>query len=301
MLILLGVAAAILTALLAGIIALEAVRPPRRAAGYALARGLPLDPAELSLPFTSWTVRCHDGVELPVWDIDLSADRRTPAGPRPSPPLTLVLLHGWGRSRIESLARLAALRAAAPGAFDCALLVDLRGHGESTASFSRLGSGEEGDLLELLRMAAAPRVLLAGHSMGGVTAILAAASDDPVTATIAGVIAWAPYHDVHVPICLRLRAREFPARPFTDIALAGLRLLGIRTRSTEAFAAQLRVPLLVLQGDADPLSPSAGAKRIAEAAPKGRFILLPGVTHGDAHETAAAEHAAAVKSFVDSI
>lgn len=297
MLILLGVAALIGASLLTAIIALEAVRPPRRAAGYALARGLPIDPAEMSYRFSSWTLRCQDGVELPIWDIDLSNHREAEQPPLESP-LTLILLHGWGRSRVESLVRLRHLGYAAPGAFNRALLVDLRGHGESTASLSRLGTDEERDLLELLRLAGAPRVVLAGHSMGGVTAIIAAASDDPAARSVVGVIAWAPYRNVHVPMRSRLRARDFPARPFTDLALAALRLIGVRLRDTEAFAARLRVPLLVIQGDADPISPTAGAERIARAAPLGQFVLLKGVTHGDAHEKAAAEDAAAVKSFV---
>ncbi|MFO0874650.1 MAG: alpha/beta fold hydrolase [Phycisphaerales bacterium] len=319
MILLLSLAALLLLLLLAGAIAWETTHPPRRTAAWAIAHGKPVDPGDLGLPFVEWTLDRPDGARMPVWEIApaRNGDDRGRTGraandatdgathgaatdPRDAR-LCAIVLHGWGRSRIDSLGRVAALlRAAdvaAPGAIDRVIVPELRGHGESGAEVSRLADGEDADLLELLRRIDAPSYVLAGHSMGGVVSILAAASDDPIAARVRGVIAWAPYTDVHVPMRNRLRAREAPARPFTDAALALLRIVGVRRRRTVPAAARLRCPLLVIQGEGDIVSPLDGAEMIASAAPRGTFVLLPGA-HPDVHEVASDAHRAAVAAFL---
>ena len=43
----------------------------------------------------------------------------------------------------------------------------------------------------------------------------------------------------------------------------------------------MRVPLLVVQGDCDQISPFEDAREIADAAEQGRFELVKGAGHGD--------------------
>lgn len=358
MIVLLLVAAALFTGAIVTWIAWEATHPPRRTAGWALAFGLPVDPAECGMTFESWWLERPGGVRLPVWDVALegarelaaqgdserasnrTSDRNSAdaAGARGAAPEvatdrpTLVVVHGWGRSRIDSLARLRALLAIAPGRFRRALLIDLRGHGESegAASVSRLGDGDDRDLLELLRRVGGDRCMVMGHSMGAVVAIAAAAlasSEDhraevrsgvekglPPAVTVIGVIAVAPYVEVAVPMIARLRARELPARPFTELALVALRLVsGIRRRSTIDSAERACVPLAVVAATEDPLAPIEGAEAIAAAhvrsaechaegqqsSPPMLFLRLEGAGHAAGLDSLDDEGATALRAFID--
>ncbi len=230
-LLLLGFAGA--TGLLSVLVAREFLRPPRHTAGYAVARGLAVDPSDLGLEFEEWRLETG-GASLPVWEIRGSG----------RPGLTAVFLHAWGESRIDWLSRLAPFDELC----DRLVLCDLRGHGEAAGGACRLGHGEERDLLALLERLAGGTFLLVGSALGAVTAIRAAAAPSPVRDRIAGVVAIAPYADVHSWMRNRLRLSGYPARPLTDLALLGLRIAGLRFPATEAAAASLRCPLLVLSG-----------------------------------------------------
>ena len=305
MLALLAIAAILVLLLMGGAIAWETRHPARRTLAWALVHQLPADPGEMGLSFEEWCFDCPDGLRLPVWDIALSG-ASTPRDDAPSRP-TLVLLHGWGRSRIDSLGRLAAILDAVPGHFERALLPDLRGHGEAARSTSRLGDGEERDLLSLMQRLGDTPVVLAGHSLGATIAIRAAAlqpRDDvaspavaPATPRVQQVIAWAPYEEVATPIVNRLRAAGAATRPFTDSALLLLRLSGVRRVRTSEGARQLAMPLLVVAGREDRVSPLAECEAIAAAAPQGRCVVLPG-GHPDMHRVDAAAHAAALRTFL---
>jgi pimeloyl-ACP methyl ester carboxylesterase len=304
MLILLTTAAVGTLLTLGGVIAWEARHPARRTLAWALANKLPADPGELGLPWREWSVTCPDGAAMPVWEISLARHRdgdHTQAEGRDRGPATLVLLHGWGRSRIDSLSRLAAILDALPDSFATALLPDLRGHGESPAQTSRLGDGEEQDLLALLDRVGPHPILLAGHSLGATIAIRAAASGHPAAASVTALIAWAPYEEVGVPITNRMRASGALARPFTDVALMLLRLSGITRPRTDAAARRLvEIPLLVIAGSEDVISPVAGCRTIAAAAPRSACVVLPG-GHADMHRVEPAQHAAALRRFVSSV
>src|SRR4051794_9146637 len=100
-----------------------------------------------------------DGVRLHV-------EARGPA----EAPVTVVLLHGWCLDRRTWQHQVTALRAMHPK--PRIITYDARGHGRSSAT--RLPSATLGqlgdDLAEVLRhYAARGPVVLAGHSMGGMT------------------------------------------------------------------------------------------------------------------------------------
>lgn len=255
------------------IVTIEAIRPPRRAAAWAIANGLPVSPEALGLEAAEWTLS-RDGASLPVWDI-----RIREAGP------TVVFMHGWGRSRVDSLARIGPFL----GVAGRILLPDLRGHGDATGS-TRLGDArEEADLAELLdRLDGERPIILAGHSMGATLAIRAAAGDR--SGRVAAVVAIAPYDSVRTPLRCRLVARDLPAGPFVDATLAALAALGIGRPSTLAVAGSLRVPLLVVAGDADRVVPIDESRRVAEAG-RGELVTIAGGEHSDLDRSEAAGEA----------
>ncbi len=266
LLLLLLVAMALILAILVSAAAWESMRPPRRSAGWALGRGLPADPGDLDVPFESWTLDRPKGVRLPVWDVaGLASD-----GP------VLILLHGWGRSRLTWLPFLKTWRTRGRRI----LMIDLQGHGDATPANAALGDADVDDVVSLVeRLALSEDVplVVVGRSLGATVGILSAACCDRVD----GVVAVAPYETLAVPLGNRIRLRGLPARPTTWLAIRLLALLGRRPRSTSKAARTLAAPLLIVQGDRDPISPVSDARRFAEEATDGRFELVEGAGHGD--------------------
>jgi pimeloyl-ACP methyl ester carboxylesterase len=217
---------------------------------------------------------------LPVWEIELAERSGGPA---------VVLLHGWGRSRIDMLSRLAPFLEVA----ERVLLVDLRGHGDATGR-TTLGDGDEADIAELLRRLPAGPVVLVGHSLGAVVALRTAASEPD---RVAGVIAIAPYDTFETPLRMRLAARELPSGLTVRLAVGVLRLLGVRRTSGLAAARAVRCPLLVLQGGRDRISPPAEAAAIAEAG-RGRLETFLDAEHADHEFREPARFAACCRDFV---
>jgi alpha-beta hydrolase superfamily lysophospholipase len=122
-------------------------------------------------------------------------------------------------------------------------------------------------------------ILLMGHSLGAGVAIRAASM--PGSLPIAGVIALAPYRDLHSPIPGRMRMQGLPRQPFTALGIAMLRAVGCMDRPLEIDAAALRAPLLVIACEGDRISPASDAEAIAAAAPNASMLLLPGDRHDE--------------------
>jgi pimeloyl-ACP methyl ester carboxylesterase len=286
LLLLLGIAAAALVGLLTVILVRGARNPPRHTAAHAIARGRPCDPGDLGLACDAWWLERPRGTRLPVWEI---AGR----GPAGSP--TVVMLHGWGQSRVDMLVRLEPW-------IDLAsrlVVFDGRGHGEAEGGPSRLGDGEDDDLRALLERLDADRPVLVGRSMGAVIAIHAAArvlAERPDA--IAGVVAYAAYADLHDSLRARLRLMGMPVRPMTDLAMAWLRLRGVRPRPVLDVAAGLTCPLLVIQGADDLVAPVEHGAALVRAAPDATLLRVEGAAHGNVREADEAGHDEAVRAFM---
>lgn len=275
-----GVASGLAIAIYIWTIVREVLHPPRGGMAFALARRLPTAPQELGLATRSFQVACEGGFSMPVWEVSRdpgAVDGTATTTPRPR----IVLLHGWGRSRIDSLGRLE------PFLIDDAAVyvVDLRGHGDAagqSAAPTTLGTREPGDIDRLIATLPPGPVILAGHSMGSTIAV-AVAADGFERVRIRGVIAIAPYDTVESPIGCRLASRELPRGLFVRAAMALLRLRGVEARSTVDAAGRLAVPLLVIHGSNDRVSPLEEAKAIAAAASTAgcEYVELPEAEHAD--------------------
>ena len=135
----------------------------------------PCGPDGLTLPAgETRTVRTDDGAELEV----------LVAGPADGP--TVVLAHCW--TGVKDFWGAVARRLVADG--HRVVLYDQRGHGGSTVGSDRLTTDRLGDdLLAVLDDLGAPEVVLAGHSMGGMTIqALAVNHPDVVRDRVRGIV-----------------------------------------------------------------------------------------------------------------
>lgn len=286
LLVLLGVAAVILTAVVTWAILHGLLHPPRKTYGTALARGLATDPGEMGLAFEPRTFTFEDGTETPAWLI---------TGQRAEGPL-VVMVHGFGDSRYGALtwAPLILPHASA------VVVYDLRGHGEATSGHATCGTRDLRDVHAILDQveaeALARGVVLFGYSMGGGIAIASAAAEP---ARVSGVIADGPYRHWDEPIKRYLRNRRYPTQPFVSLAGLVLHALvpGFADFDRLMHAKELRRPLLVLHGSHDHLCPFASAKELAEAAPQGRLVVFAEGGHLDLAAVDPERYRAALAAF----
>lgn len=249
----------------------DAVRPARRSMGWALGQGLPASPEDLSLQSEERNTVLSDGV-MPAWWI---------RGRAPHSGRAVIVLHGHGRSRWDSLRRIGQY------AQEAALIVtpDLRGHGDAPGRCA-LARREAGDVCILMAAIEAEypgiRITLVGHSMGAVVAIHAAAQRAAAGAPIEEVIAWGAYDRVATPLNARLKLRSLPARPFSDAILWMCTRVNGPERPTQKAAALLGTTRLTLHADSlDEVSPLADSQAIAAALPSATLHCSTGVPHSD--------------------
>ena len=249
----------------------DAVRPARRSMGWALGQGLPASPEDLSLQSEERNTVLSDGV-MPAWWI---------RGRAPQSERAVIVLHGHGRSRWDSLRRIGQY------AQEAALIVtpDLRGHGDAPGRCA-LARREAGDVCILMAAIEAEypgiRITLVGHSMGAVVAIHAAAQRAAAGAPIEEVIAWGAYDRVATPLNARLKLRSLPARPFSDAILWMCTRVNGPERPTQKAAALLGTTRLTLHADSlDEVSPLADSQAIAAGLPSATLHCSTGVPHSD--------------------
>lgn len=253
-------------------------RPSRRTYAWAVSRRVAGDPSELD-PTRAYEVFTFRGraFDLPAWRV---------AGDDPAGPV-VVMTHGWGSSRVGGLKRLGPVLKHAREV----VLWDLPGHGESPAgSRARLGADEHLDLLALLDVLSAggagDRVVLFGWSLGAGVSVRAAVESGG-RHDIRGVICEAPYVDAPTPARGVIRLRGLPHTVNLPVAMAGLGVrLGVGPLwsgfARDRHASRLGgIPLTVVHGDADPVCPLADGRAIAEAAPNGRLVVIPGGGHNN--------------------
>jgi pimeloyl-ACP methyl ester carboxylesterase len=246
----------------------EAMRPERKTVGWALGRGLPTEPGHWGTPSHEWNLEFR-GSRCPVFEL----------GERDAAAPTALILHGFARSRYDSLARAGAFVGIAPRI----LLPDLPGHGDAQGRGTRLGTDEEDFAAAVLDAAGATGpVYLAGHSLGATIAVRAA-SLPALAPRVKGVLALAPYESLRTPLAARMELRAMPTGLLLAPTLRLLALRGIRERSTTEAAARLACRFAVVAGSWDPVTPLAEADRIARAAPNGRLWSVPGARHDDFH------------------
>lgn len=268
-LLLLAGAGVAFVALVASLV-LGAFQPRRATTGWALARGLSPTPAEAGWKFTEHRLSVTDGSVLPAWQVELKGNSGI-----------VVLLHGFGRSRIDSLRRLMPFS----HHLRRAILLDLRGHGEADGSRTHLGTDDHLDVIESLRQlsvldAPGEPLILAGHSMGAAVALRAADELQRRGHRVDGLVLYAPYRRLREPLAGRLHTSGLPLPWLGALAETCLGFILPRTEPLETTAARLNQRVLVIAGADDRMLHAEIARSIAAALPNAQLVVEPAV-HGD--------------------
>jgi pimeloyl-ACP methyl ester carboxylesterase len=220
--------------------------------------------------FTQVRLRSSDGLAIGGWLAEDEDDR-----------VTIVLAHGNGASRTALEGHARALRE-----LECAVMpITLRAHGDSDGDSNDLGWSARHDVIAAVDHLRARRperpIVVLGSSLGAAAAVFAA---EELGDTVAGYVLVAPYADLVDAVHYRTQ-RYLP--PILDtLAFAALWLGGQlvitdidRIRPFEAAARFPDVPMLIFAGGADDRAPVDDARRIADAAPRARVIVVEGADH----------------------
>jgi len=247
--------------------------PPRRSYAWAIARSQPGEPSELDEPlrFEDEIIDTKSAI-IPIWDIE----GRDPNGP------VVLMTHGWGSSRQGALKRMFPIIEHASRI----IAWDLPGHGEAP-SHARMGVDEHMiamELIEALGIESTPIVLF-GWSMGaGISLALCAHIER--SHDIRGVICEAVYRTPPTPARAVLDLRGMPHRLNLPpaMALIGMKL-GVGARwdgfDRAEIASGIEAPILLIHGNADPVSPVEDSRSIADAAKQADLCEIEGAGHNN--------------------
>ncbi len=253
-----------------------------------------------------FTVRTADGVDLAAWYAPATTSATSASDP-PSPregagggdapaagepdtptdaaarPLPVVLAHGWLEVKEFHLNHIRELNRLGHDV----IAFDHRAHGQSTGRVATFGVRERHDLAAVIDAAVErglvrDRVITVGFSMGAATALQHAPDDE----RIAGVVAYAPFVDLHAAIH---SFREMLAPWIDDAWLqAGFQRAAaeagfdVRHVDTLEAMARLQAPVLMIEGGRDRnLPPKWHTRKLAEVKRRGtlKLITIDEATH----------------------
>lgn len=163
----------------------------------------------------------------------------------------------------------------------------LRGHAASGGAFIGLGLVDAADLSSWARWlvdAGAETVVLHGHSMGG-TAVCMAGAEETLPLQVKAIVADCAYSDAwNVATLIAREGMHLLCHPSLELARFVLMHskggYDIQKVDVAAVAPQMRVPVLVIHGQADCVVQPSMAERIYDAAPAGsKLVFVPGAGH----------------------
>jgi fermentation-respiration switch protein FrsA (DUF1100 family) len=256
---------------------------------------LHVPPSLYKAPYEDVAFASEDGVALKGWLVK-------PAHARlPSP--AVIICHGVGanKSDFTELAAFLAQR----GYF--VLLFDFRAHGESGGRRTSLGYHEQKDVLAALgflktRAEIDPkRIGVYGFSMGGSSAVLAAARSNGFRALVADSAFTSLKDQARTAIT---GFYHLPAFPFLHLTVLGYELY-FQTRveavsPVKAIAGLSPLPILIIAGEGDELIPADNGRQLHVAAKEPKELwIIPHAEHGGTLAAAGSEYEKRVGEFFD--
>lgn len=233
------------------------------------------DPASWGLACEDLSLDTPDGVRLSAWLARATSSRAA-----------IIIAHGHGGNRHTTLAYASFLYP------DFTVLMpDLRAHGESEGRLTSVGYHERLDLVasarHLRELGYGPIGVL-GISMGGATAIQAAAETDEIDA----VVSDSSFAALRYAVREAARLRGYPPAVVSPLAYLSCLTAAWRLRHPMTAADPLGAvraiaprPLLLIHGQADDLIRVDNARALYEAAGEPKELWeLPAVTHARAIE-----------------
>jgi fermentation-respiration switch protein FrsA (DUF1100 family) len=229
-------------------------------------------PAEVGIThYEDLRLTTSDGLKLAAWYIP------------PKNGAVVICIHGLGVNRGQFLGEAAFLHRKGFGV----LLLDLRNHGKSEGTKTTFGLDETRDIaaaVAFIRQREGPETPIAafGHSLGAVTALLAAVQIPEIRAVIA-VSAFASLEsniNEGVRVLTGLDPRYFaPQILFFGQLQAGVDISTVRP--VEVIGKISPRPVLLIHGAKDDLLPARNSLELYAAAgePK-ELVIYPGVGHG---------------------
>lgn len=263
----------------------ELVHPEREVSSWT--------PENVGLAYERVAFDSADGIPLAGWWM--------PAGEASNG--TVVVLHGYGMSKNQSLALAPFLHEAGYHV----LAFDFRAHGESGGAHTTVGLDEVADVQGAVRWlqdrldADAERLALLGFSMGAATAINVASKIPSLDAVVADS-SFASLENIASNSITHFTG--LPKYPFGPLAVFFAGMMVDRDVSTNVPAHAIReveAPVLVIQGEADTIAYPVedGEAIFASASVGSAFWLVPGATHVDAHSTAQEDYESRVVAFLE--
>jgi dipeptidyl aminopeptidase/acylaminoacyl peptidase len=256
---------------------------------------LHIPPSEFKADYEDVSFTSVDNVVLKGWLVKPARHTKKSS--------VIIICHGVGANRSDFTELAVSL--SQRGHF--VLLFDFRAHGESGGSRTSLGYHEQKDIEASLGFIktrpeiASDRIGIYGFSLGGSTAILAAAK----TGAFSAVVADSAFTS------LRDQARaaitgfyHLPAFPFLHLTVLGYEIY-FQTRVDDVSPVSVIAtiaprPVLIIAGEGDKLIPADNGRKLFAAAgvPK-ELWLIPGADHGATLVAAGSEYDKRVGEFFD--
>ncbi|HXC50547.1 MAG TPA: alpha/beta hydrolase [Candidatus Limnocylindrales bacterium] len=220
--------------------------------------------------FTTHHLQTTDGLNIEAWWVPAANARAA-----------VVLFHGYGGSKSELLDEAEAFRRLGCDTF----LVDHRGHGGSAGTYTSIGFLEAEDVaaaVAYLRSNLAPHspVILFGASMGAVSVLRSLATHE---LPVSGVVIESVYDTMLNAVRNRFHSMGLPAFPFSEaLGFWGGVQMGFPCwqHNPADYAAAVRVPVLMLHGEADPRATLEQAQAVLAKLPRSsQLVVFPGLKH----------------------
>jgi len=206
-----------------------------------------------------------DGIDLQGWRGEAQGARRG----------TIIYLHGVADNRVSGLG---IIERFTKTGFDV-LAYDSRAHGESGGAACTYGFHEKEDLRRVLDTVKPGPVILIGSSLGGAVSLQTAAIDPRVSAVVAAEV----FSDFRTVATERAPFVFTPGMIEKAFRLAEEQAhFKVDEVSPVKAAEQIKVPVLLIHGEADTDTPPAHSQRIHDAlAGNKRLLLVPGARHNE--------------------